>query len=175
MKLTSLFLFALPLALVACSAAPADDGAESSDDALKKIDFGGSSGELAPLKPPKTPRPPKTPVKDPVVPPAPSCSYTPGSAEIDWLSPEDNAIRVALGCDAAFRYTNGAGAGFLGGIFSRCPDTAAVRAQFHGGFPATYGDACLAPAGSGKVYAMWSGFVGPNCPSGCNIGEAPLW
>ncbi len=165
----SFFLLPLAVAFVACTAAPVED-AESSDEALRKLD---PNGDMRPIKPKKPP------VKDP---PSiacglrnPTCSVTPSSEEIEWLSPEDEATRVALGCEPAFHYLNGGGAGFLGGILSRCPDTKAVRARFNLGYGSTYCDKCLAPAGTGKVYAVWSAFVGPNCPSGCNIVEPPLW
>jgi hypothetical protein len=162
-----LSFFMLPLVLVSCTAAPADD-VESTDDALKKQNLGE---ELAP------PKPNKPPVKDP---PGlacglknPSCTYTPGDAELNWLSPENDADRIAFGCDPAFRYTNGAGAGFLGGIFSRCPDTPAMRERFPTGYGSKYCDKCLPPPGHGKIYVMWLAFVGPNCPSGCQIGTPP--
>ena len=165
----SVFALPLVLAVVACTAAPVED-AESSDDALKKLD---ANGELGPIKPKKPP------VKDP---PGlacglknPSCQVTPSSAEIDWLSPEDNAVRIELGCQPAFHYLSGANAGFLGGILSKCPDTKAVRARFNLGYGSDFCDKCIPPAGTGKVYVFWSAFVGPNCPSGCNMGEPPLW
>ena len=157
----------LPLALVvACSAAtePTVEDAEATQESLQK--GGVTPRPLPPKHLPPLPLPPKPEPEQP--------SYEHACTVETWayLPAQDEALRVSLGCDPAIRYFNGASAGWLGGIGALCPNTPALRAHFHGGFGPDYCDDCL-HAPPGKVYVFFSGFMGPNCPSGCRLGVGP--
>lgn len=85
-----------------------------------------------------------------------------------------SATQQNLGCTQTWKYYSGAQAGFLGGNGAFCPDTPYVRWILNGkpAFHAGYCDNGInVPAG--QVFVFWTTWVGPGCPSGCEVGTFP--
>lgn len=98
------------------------------------------------------------------------CFAMPGCSNTAYVTPYVNSLQSQLGCGPTRRFSTGAGAGFLGGLASFCPDNWWTRAQLHNtpyrGWIGAYCNECIdVPAG--QMFVFWTSWTGPGCPGGC--------